>query len=321
MALLLQAFQGQVASAADVLRSRVTCQHVPHYYLHFAGQYDLKGLFDETPETIPLAQLSSEVTPTSNLDGLEPSLLLGNCNGVSILAATGIRQTAEGLGMLEALFPTALAARAGVQNHIFLDTAVSLQSDWKAGQWGMLSDFINGYAFSPLDGLQGMLRHSFPNLSEVFSQVQNSEIINALAASGDAPKLCTYYGMPGLQLPTAAEARMIRECGADFLGHDLVLHIILSYALGCRVSALTLAGMQILPGVMHHGTQKELSETALFCSRQLCQGLRNAIRSLYDAAEGYVENLLPEADADELIRASIQRSATRSSPLKAFLRK
>ncbi|MCQ2402292.1 MAG: hypothetical protein MJ202_01010 [Lentisphaeria bacterium] len=321
MPFVSQTFQQQVASAAEALKTSLRGRQAPAYYLHFAGQYLLPGLFDDTPETIPLAQLSSEASSMPNLDGQEPAVLLGCCDKVPVMVATGIRRTVEGCGMLEALFPTVLAEQVGVRNHIFLDTAISLQSEWKAGQWGMLSDFINGYAVSPLEGLQGMLEHSFPNLSEVFSQVQNSEIINALAAVGDAPKLCTYYGVPGFHLPSMAEARMIREQGADFLGHDLVLHVILSYAMGCRVSALALAGGQILPGMSPHFTRQELTETEHFCSRQLCQGLRTAIRSLHDSAEGYVENVLPDADADELIRASIQRSATRSSPLKAFLRK
>ena len=40
-----------------------------------------------------------------------------------------------------------------------------------------------------------------------------------------------------------------------------------------------------------------------------------------DAAQGYKVNLLPDADADELLRESIRQSATRSSPLKAFLKR
>ena len=62
-------------------------------------------------------------------------------------------------------------------------------------------------------------------------------------------------------------------------------------------------------------------ETGRLCSPQLQRGLRKAIREMADAAQGYKVNLLPDADADELLRESIRQSATRSSPLKAFLKR
>lgn len=321
MALDSSSFKNSIEAAAEALQKRLHPWQKPSFYLHFGARYALNGFFDETPQTIPLAELSECLSDRSNLDGDSVVLQYGFCDGVPVLAATGTRRLAEGDGVHATLFPTALATSLGIGNHIFLDTAISLDPDVKTGKWGVLTDFVNGFAFSPLDGLQEMLASAFPNFYETLDQVQNSEVINAMAEFGEAPILCTYHGLHGFHLPTSTEIDRIRRDGAKFLGHDLVLHVILSHAMGCRVSALVLAGAQILPGSAPRFDRNEILETSEFCSTQLRLGLRKALREMENAANGYAESILPEADADELIRQSIQKSATRSSPLKCFLRR
>lgn len=312
-------FKNLIEEAAETLKARISVWKTPGFFLHFGAKYAMQGLFDDEPTTIHLAELSDNLTARENLDGEAVTLQYGLCDGVPILAAIGTRRLAEGYGLHAVLFPTALAAYLGVRNHIFIDTAISLDPDVKIGKWCVLTDFVNGFAFSPLDGLQEMLATSYPNFYESLDQVQNSEVINAMAEFGETPILCTYHGLPGFHLPTLSETDRMRRDGAKFLGHDMVLHLILSHAMGCRVSALVLAGAQILPGACPRFTRAEMIETGEFCSKQLRQGLRKAIREMENSVAGYTVNVLPDTDADELICANIQKSATRSSPLKKFL--
>ena len=321
MTLDSSSFKNSVEKAADALKERIPAWKTPSFYLHFGTRYAIQGLFDDAPETVPLAALSDCLPERANLDGDSVVLQYGFCNGVAVLAATGTRHVAEGDGLHAALFPTALASTLGIKNHIFLDTAVSLTTDIKTGKWGVLTDFVNGFAFSPLDGLQDFIADAFPNFFETFDQIQNSEVLNAMADFGDAPILCSYHGHPDFNLPTPGETDRIRNDGAKFLGHDLVLHLILSHAMGRRVSALVLAGAQALPGTAPRLNRNDMLETSEFCSTQMRQGLRKALREMENSANGYAENILPESDADELIRLSIQKCATRSSPLKTFLRR
>lgn len=322
MSLPDEPFEQWLAQAAGRLAQRLPTQATtPGFYLHFGADYPLPGLFDSPPNTIPLDDLLPGLPQGPNLDGTPPALLAGLCHGVPVLAAIGNRRVAEGHGHRIPLFPTALAAFMGIRNHLFLDTAVSLSPDFKIGKWGMLTDFACDFSFSPLEGLHHLLPTPFPDLSQTLDQAQNAEVINALAEFGDPPRLCTYHGIPGFHLPTPAEANRARRDGGDFLGHDLVLHLILAHAWGCRVSALALAGLQLLPGSQIRSCREEMLETGRLCSPQLQRGLRKAIREMADAAQGYKVNLLPDADADELLRESIRQSATRSSPLKAFLKR
>ena len=61
--------------------------------------------------------------------------------------------------------------------------------------------------------------------------------------------------------------------------------------------------------------------TGHFCSPQLVNGLRKALAEL--SREEEMPELLstPDDDVDEILTASIKQCATRSSPLKAFLKR
>ena len=313
-------FHAAVRRTAAALRERLPGQPPPQYYLHFGADYDLSRLFDAPAERFFLAQCS-EWEGGANLDGEEPELRFGLCAGVPVVASCGGRRHAEGVGMAEVLFPTAVAEELGARSHIYVETAISLDPELKPGKWGMLTDFINGYAVSPLDGLHGLLDNPYPDFSEAFSQHQNSEIINALAEFGPPPRLCTFYGHPGFHACTRAEARLARAAGAEFIGHDLVLHLVFSHALGCRVSALLLAGAQMLPNGGARVTREEMRGTGHFCSPQLVNGLRKALAELGREVEMPELLAAPDDDVDEFLTASIKQCATRSSPLKAFLKR
>ncbi|MBR6470906.1 MAG: hypothetical protein IKS83_03845 [Victivallales bacterium] len=303
----------------------------PRYFLRFDGGFDLTGLFDEEPQQREL--LPHPALPDwPNADNEPPLLLYGHCGGVPVLAHAGGWRTADGHGVLPALFPAAVAHAAGARNAIFFDCALSLNPDLKAGRWAMLTDFINGYAFSPLDGLHRDLERPFPNLSEALSQFQNSEIINALGAMGETPMLCTYLGRPGFHLATPAEAAVAHAQGADLVGHDLVLQLIFASAMAFRTSGMVLAGAQFLPGAdVSRLTRQDFQEAAKFRSRQLMRTLRQAIAELErpspEETAALKNSPSPDAnadeppDADEAIYQSIRRAATRTSPLSAFLKR
>lgn len=299
----------------------------PAFYLHLGGHFTAaaEALFDNEPHAIPLRDLCPALPTTATQDGVEPALLHGTCRGVSVLVLRGERRLAEGVPAWTALFPTALAAFAAIESHIFVDTGLSLHADLKAGHWAMLTDFINGYGFSPIDGLHHLAPQPFADMAQVFSQHQNSELLNGLAQFGDSPMLCTGMGIPGFHVCTPAEAKRHQADGADIVSHELVLHLMLAAAFGCRLSAMVLAAAQLLParptGAL---TRQDILATAEFCTPQLLAGLKAAIADLHAVQqEGLAENTLPDADADHIIHQNIRKAAAegRSSPLKAFLRR
>ena len=318
------------AQTARTLESRFDDWESPRYLLHADGDFELSALFDEPPQELLLADLP-ELPSQPNLDGQKPALTYGRCLGIPVMLSQHPWRTADGHGLLPALFPIALAGAARIPNALFLDCAISLTPELKAGHWGMLTDFLNAHAVSPLEGLHGLLAHPYPNLADTLDQFQNSEILNALGELGETPLLCSYLGAPGHHLASPAEVKVARAQGADLLGHDLPLLLIFAHAMGLRVSAMVLAAAQFLPELPPpHITRQDFHETAQFCSPRLVRTLRKALASLEHRPEldepppmaiSHSRESTPEPDADELIAASIRSMATRTSPLEKYLRR
>lgn len=320
-------FNDVARQAAQRLATHFSTWNTPRYFLHCNGGFNLDGFFDEKPQVFPLKEFS-ELPSTPNADGEMPQLLWGDCHELSILVQVGSWRLSDGHGLLPTLLPVAVAQAAGIPNAVFIDCALSLNPDLKAGHWGMLTDFINGFAFSPLDGLHHLLDQPFPNLAETLNQFQNSEILNALGEIGETPMLCTFLGRPGFHLFTTAEVKVAHSQGADFLGHDLPLLLAFAHALGLRISSLVLAGAQLSPDAPGTRiTRQDFLETARFRSPQLARTLRRAIAELEhrpqdeepSAKQPVSDQETP--DADELLAASIRRAATRISPLSKYLKR
>jgi len=300
----------------------------PAFYIHLGGCFTAaaESLFDEEPPLrLPLHTLCPALPQEETAEAALPEFLYGRCREVPILALRGERRLADGAPQWAVTFPTALAAFCGITSHIYIDTGMSLHPDLKSGHWAMLNDFINGYAFSPVDGLRRLAPTPYADLSQLFSQHLNSELLNAMAGFGDAPMLTTFMGVPGFHICTHAEAKRHRDDGADLLGHELVLHLMLAAAFDCKVAAMVLAAFQLLPARPQTPlTRQEAMATAEFCTPQLLAGVKRALADLHQVQRnGMEESLLPEADADDAIHQNIRKAAAagRSSPLKAFLKR
>jgi purine nucleoside phosphorylase len=268
----------QCRQAAQALPTLFSAWQVPEIFLQLGPGFQPIGLFDGTPQAIPLSSLPGmPAAPTP--DGIHPELLFGLCHGQPLLAQVGHRHLAESLGLAPCLLPCASACLCGCRRLILASCGLSLRQDIKAGTWTLLTDFLNWHHLSPLDGLSPLFPQAYPDMTQALSQEFNSEIVNSFSEVGVHPRLVTYLSFPGHHFCTYAEASLLRTLGADIYGHDLVMEIMLGHALGAQVSALVLAGGQMLDGLPHRLTRQELLDTADFCSRDLMRGIRKMLNS------------------------------------------
>ena len=262
--------------AAQALPTLFTDWQTPAVFLQLGPGFQLTGLFDDTPQQCPLSRLPglpSHPTP----DGIHPELLFGHCCGQPFLALAGHRHLAESFGLAPCLLPCAAACLCGCRRLLLASCGLSLRQDIKAGTWTLLTDFLNWHHLSPLDGLSSLFPNAYPDMTLALSQEFNSDIVNSFAEVGIHPRLVTYLSFPGHHFCTYAEASLLRTLGTDIYGHDLVMEIMLGHALGTQVSALVLAAGQMLDGLPHRLTRREVLETAEFCSRDLMRGIRKML--------------------------------------------
>lgn len=305
--------------AASFLQEKFPGVDSADFFLQFGPGFDTVALFDSEPLCLPMDQLPGmPLQPTP--DQVQPCLQFGCSRGVPVLVSQGHRHLSEGLGLYPCILPLATAWHLGIRKHLFIDNGISLIPEIKTGNWTLLTDFLNGYAFSPLDGLHELLENFFPNLNHALSQEFNSEVVNALDQVGINFKLCTYQALPGFHFCTGAEAALARKNGADVLGHDLVMEIILSHALGCRVSAAVLACGQNLNAGHTSLKRHDVLATCQFCGTEFLRGLGIALQEISRAEKKIPQIRLPDAEAGEILQQSITIKTGKKHPFK-LLRK
>lgn len=294
----------------------------PEFYIQFGSGFAPDGLFDDCPQDLPMQQLHgmpSGSTPDQEL----PQLFYGFSQGVPILVARGHRHLYEGHGVLPCVLPVVSAVKLGIRRHIFVDSALSLRKDLKAGTWTVLTDFINGHHISPLDGQHDLLENPFPDMNSALSQLQNSELVNALDSVGVTARHGIFLSQPGSQFCTMAEAAMARQMGGDLLGHDLVMEIIMAHAMGAMVSAFALAALQLPEATPVPLRRDAVISTCQFASADFVRGLRLALPEIISVhhASAHATPRLPEPCADELLNEDFRRNQQRRSPLHVHLRR
>ena len=270
------------SQAAELLKATFKNWRQPQVFVECGTGFEPEKLFDEKCQSLELNQLPGmplHKTP----DQEHPVLLYGEANGIPTLATKGHRHLYEGGGILPCILPLCTAHRLGADTVILLDSGLSLQKEIKPGTWVLLTDFINYHHVSPLDGHHSMLENAFPDMTCALSQHLNSELMNALHFVGVSPRLGVYLSRPGSQFCTVSEANAARSVGADIIGHDMVMEIIMGHALGCKVSAFALATVMAPDFYSQPLTRANVLDVCRFCSNDMMRGLRRGIREFADS--------------------------------------
>ena len=250
----------------------------PRVFLQCSSAMNPEPVFDDTPQALPLCELPG--MPKHEIpDGGHPTLLFGKINGHAALATNGHRHLYEGVGVTPCVLPICIANALGADTAILVGAGLSLRGELKPGTWMLLTDFINGHHCSPLDGNHIMLKEAFPDMTFALSQPLNSELTNALDAVGISPKLGVYMSRPGSQFCTVSEAEAARNAGADILGHDLVMEIIMGHALGMQVASFALAALNAPSVYSRPLSRSDYLENCEFCIKDLLRGLRTGVKN------------------------------------------
>ena len=268
--------------AVEMLKDAFRAWRTPTVFVECGTGFEPERLFDGECQSLELNRLPGmpqQKTP----DQEHPLLLYGEANGVPVLATKGHRHLYEGGGILPCILPLCTAHRLGVNTVILLDSGLSLQKEIKPGTWVLLTDFINYHHVSPLDGNHSMLENAFPDMTCALSQPLNSELMNALHFVGISPRLGVYLSRPGSQFCTVSEANAARSAGADIIGHDMVMEIIMGHALGCKVSAFALATVMAPDFYSQPLSRANVLDVCRFCSSDMMRGLRRGIREYADS--------------------------------------
>lgn len=203
----------------------------------------------EAPIRIPYADLPGFCRPT--VESHAGELIVGTLEGKIVAACSGRVHLYEGYSAAEVAFPVRTLGGLGIRTLVVSNVSGGMHPLWGPGDLVLLADHINLLGTSPLIGPNDpALGPRFPDLSEAYSRELRAQARQAALELRLTLREGVYVAVPGPNLETPAEYRMLRMLGADVVGMSTVPEVIAAVHQGIRVLGLSIITDQCLPDAL-----------------------------------------------------------------------
>jgi len=198
----------------------------------------LGGLSDRFDTTHPVPYESIPNFPVSTAPGHAGHLVLATRNGRQSMIMEGRFHCYEGYSMSEVTLPIRVAAALGAKTLLLTSAVGGLDARYRLGDIVVVEDHINMMGDSPLRGPNDeRIGPRFPDMSAPYDATLIDRAEQLAIQEGFRLPRAIHVSVPGPQLETRAEYRMLRRMGADTVGMSTVPECIAAVHAGLRVAA------------------------------------------------------------------------------------
>jgi purine-nucleoside phosphorylase len=237
----------RVDAAVDAVRAHTDVQPRVGIILG-TGLGALAELID-VAATVPYGEISGFPEPT--VETHSGRLIFGELGGTPVVAMQGRYHRYEGYTLKQVTFPVRVLRRLGAEVLVVSNVSGGMNPLWGVGEMVLLDDHINLLGDSPLIGPNDdAFGPRFPDMSEAYDAKLQSRAVEAAMELGIRLHRGVYVAVPGPQLETRAEYRMLRAMGADVVGMSTVPEVIVARHMGMPVLGLSIITDQCLPDAL-----------------------------------------------------------------------
>ena len=201
--------------------------------------------------------------PVSTVSGHKGRFVFGYINEVPVVIMQGRVHYYEGYKMEDVVLPTRLMKMMGAKILFLTNAAGSVNYDFQAGDFMMITDQISNFVPSPLIGKNiDELGVRFPDMSDIYKKDLCALIRDTAAELGIEIKEGVYLQTSGPNFETPTEVKMARILGADAVGMSTACEAIAANHMGmkvCGISCITNLGCGMLDQPL---SDDEVKETA-----------------------------------------------------------
>jgi purine-nucleoside phosphorylase len=189
--------------------------------------------------------------PLSTVESHTGRLLLGRVAGRAVVAMQGRFHRYEGYDLEQVTFAVRVLHSLGAGTLVVSNACGGMHPLWAPGDLVLLSDHINLLGDNPLVGRNDdQLGPRFPDMSAPYDSALRELARGTALELGIVLREGVYVAVPGPNLETRAEYRMLRAMGADVVGMSTVPEVIVAVHEGMRVLGISIITDQCLPDAL-----------------------------------------------------------------------
>lgn len=198
---------------------------------------------------IPYAEIPH--FPVSTVESHAGQLVLGTLRGVPVVAMEGRFHYYEGYSLQQVTFPIRVMRALGAEFLFVTNAAGGLNPQYRLADIVILEDHINLMPENPLRGPNDdRLGPRFPDLCHPYDPPLVDRARAAALELGIPAHTGVMVAVPGPNLETRAEYRMLRQMGADVVGMSTVPEILVAVHCGLRAAAFSVVTDICLPDAL-----------------------------------------------------------------------
>lgn len=198
---------------------------------------------------VPYGELPGFPVPT--VESHSGRLVLGRLGGTPVAAMQGRFHRYEGYTLQQVTFPVRVLKVLGAETLVVSNVSGGMNPLWRMGELVLVDDHINLLGDSPLVGPNADdFGPRFPDMSEPYDRGLQEMALDAAMEQGLRLNRGVYVAVPGPQLETRAEYRMLRTLGADVVGMSTVPEVIVARHMDMRVLGLSIITDECFPDAL-----------------------------------------------------------------------
>jgi purine-nucleoside phosphorylase len=189
--------------------------------------------------------------PLSTVESHAGRLLAGTLGGKTVMAMQGRFHRYEGYTLEQVTFPVRVLRALGARTLVVANACGGMHPLWARGDLMLIADHINLLGDNPLVGENDpAFGPRFPDMSDPYPERLRAIARAAAVEQGIVLREGVYVAVPGPNLETRAEYRMLRALGADVVGMSTVPEVIVAVHGGMEVLGVSIITDECLPDAL-----------------------------------------------------------------------